>query len=168
MCRCGVGALARVLLALQQPLGVLRHEPAPVFRDSDGNHFVFCFIDCLQNRRRRKQRHFMLAAASAKKNANPKFCHALSVWLAACFPSIPALVPSFGSGRDSRASRQRRTAEIAEFAEFLDFPPVSACGEEGRAEGSQTVERKNLRSFLLSVLCALCGQGLAPFPIRVA
>src|ERR1039457_6788094 len=53
-------------------------EPAAVFRYADGNHFVFLLIDCIQNGRCRQQRHFMLAAASAKKDANPKLCHIIS------------------------------------------------------------------------------------------
>ena len=35
----------------------------------------------------------MLATAPAKENADPKFCHDISVWRSPCFPSIAALVP---------------------------------------------------------------------------
>src|SRR6266478_3065619 len=72
------GAFARV--TLQQSLRVLRREPPAVFRDADGHNFVFRLIDCIHDGRRRQQRHFMLAAASAKEDANPKLCHDISVW----------------------------------------------------------------------------------------
>src|ERR1019366_9536244 len=67
-----------LLFASQQSLGMFCGEPAAVFRYADGNHFVFLLIDCIQNGRCRQQRHFMLAAASAKKDANPKLCHIIS------------------------------------------------------------------------------------------
>src|SRR5208282_5724485 len=89
---CGAGALARV--ALQQSLRMFRREPSAVFCDADRNHFVFGFINCVQNGGRREQRHFMLATASAKEDANPNLCHELSVWRSPCFPSIAGLVPA--------------------------------------------------------------------------
>ena len=59
---------------------MFRRKPAPILSDADRYDFIFLSIDCVQYRRRREQRNFMLAAASAKKNAHSKFCHKESVW----------------------------------------------------------------------------------------
>jgi hypothetical protein len=61
--------------ALQQVLGVSRRQPTPIFRDADGHHFIFIFVNRLKNGSRRKQRDFMLAAASSKQNSDPKLFH---------------------------------------------------------------------------------------------
>src|ERR1039458_7253438 len=64
-------------LALQQVLGVLRREPAPVLGDADGHDFVFVFVDGLEHRRGREQRNLMLPAPPAKKTSDPKLFHNL-------------------------------------------------------------------------------------------
>ena len=94
-----------LFLPLQQTFRVFRREPAAVFRDADGDHFIFRFINCIHNGRRRQQRHFMLAAASAKEDANPKLCHTISVWPRAASPSIAGWVP--GRPRSQRPPKSR-------------------------------------------------------------
>src|SRR4029077_13247466 len=98
---CGADTLVRLLFlfALAQTLGMLRREPAAVFRDADGNNFIFRFINCVHNGRRRQQRHFMFAAASTKEDANPKLCHTISVWPPTGPPSIAGWVPDTASRR---------------------------------------------------------------------
>ena len=89
------GSPARRCLSLatfQKLLGVFRSEPAALLGDADWNNFVFRFIDCVENRRRREQRHFVLAAASAKKNAHSQFCHKELVWASAALASIAGWV----------------------------------------------------------------------------
>jgi hypothetical protein len=73
-----VGALARV--SPEQSFGVFGREPAAIFGDADGNDLVFRLIDCVKDGRGRKQRNFVLAAASAKENADSNlfYCHANS------------------------------------------------------------------------------------------
>ena len=60
---------------MQQSLGIRGRQPAAIFRDADRHHFIFIWIDRFENRSRREQRNFVLAAASAKKNAHPQFFH---------------------------------------------------------------------------------------------
>src|ERR1022692_496516 len=95
---------------------MFRREPAAIFGNADGNHFIFRFINRVQNGSGRKQRHFMLAAAPAKENANPKFCHDISVWRSACLPSIAALVPAASlttkATRGHEGSLRRRNAIV--------------------------------------------------------
>jgi hypothetical protein len=71
---CGAGALARVLFALQQTLGVFGREPAAIFRDADGYHLIFGFIDCVYNGCGGEQGDLVFAAASAEENADSNLC----------------------------------------------------------------------------------------------
>ena len=71
--RAGCAARA-TQLAREQILGMLGGQPAAVFGDADGHHLVLLF-DCVQDRGGREQRDFVLAAASAEQNADPKLFH---------------------------------------------------------------------------------------------
>jgi hypothetical protein len=62
---------------LQQSLGVVSGNPVAGFGDSNRDHFVLRFIDCFQNGRGGEQGYFVLAAASAKQDANPEFSHSI-------------------------------------------------------------------------------------------
>ena len=66
MLRLGFG------LTLQQVLGMKIGEPAALLGDADGNDIVLFGVDCFENGCRRQQRDFMLAAASAEEDSNPK------------------------------------------------------------------------------------------------
>ena len=61
--------------ALQQVFRVFGGQPAAFLGDADGHNFIFFFINGVENRRRRKQRDFILAAAPTEKDANPKLFH---------------------------------------------------------------------------------------------
>ncbi len=69
----GLGSIGR--LALQQAFGMGGRYPAAFLGDADGHHFVFALVDCVQDRGRRQQGDFMLAAAPAKQDAYPEFLH---------------------------------------------------------------------------------------------
>jgi len=82
---CGVGItgtemLVILKLSLQEAFRIGGSDPAAFFGDSDGDDFVFVFIDGVEDRRGRKQRDLMLSAAPAEQDANSKFFHDLSVW----------------------------------------------------------------------------------------
>ena len=66
MLRLGLG------LATQQVLGMKIGEPAALLGDADGNDIVLFGVDCFEDGCRRQQRDFMLAAAPAEENSNPK------------------------------------------------------------------------------------------------
>ena len=53
-------------LACQQAFGICGRDPSPFFGDADRNDFEFLLVDCLENRGRREQRDFVLAAAAAE------------------------------------------------------------------------------------------------------
>src|SRR6202034_749693 len=87
-CVSGCGGLKgqtglRLTLSRQQRLRAAAGEPAAGFADADRDYVKLPSIDCLENRSRRKQRDFMLAAAAAKENAYAQFFrHAsLIVWV---------------------------------------------------------------------------------------
>jgi hypothetical protein len=61
--------------ALQQVFRVFGRQPAAFHGDAGGQNFILLFINGVENRRRRKQRHFMLDAAPTEKGANPKLFH---------------------------------------------------------------------------------------------
>src|ERR1035441_10928549 len=63
-------------VATQQALCVGRSAPSPFLGDTDGHNVVFLLIDGVQDRGRRQQRDFMLAAAPAKQDTYPEFRHA--------------------------------------------------------------------------------------------
>src|SRR5258708_18323963 len=77
-CLRGAGALAR--LPRQQSFGIRRGHPLALFGDADRNDLIFILINGLENRRGREQRNFVLAAASAEKDAYTEFLHRLSAW----------------------------------------------------------------------------------------
>jgi hypothetical protein len=60
-------------------IGVLGGQPAAFFCDPDGHDLVFFLVNRIENGRSRQQRDFVLAAAPAKQDANPKFLHAFSI-----------------------------------------------------------------------------------------
>ena len=60
-------------IAFQQVVRIARRQPAAILGDADGHHVEFSAIDRLQDRSRREQRDFVLAAAPAKKNAYAEF-----------------------------------------------------------------------------------------------
>ena len=70
-----LGRLRR--LALQQTFGMSGCDPAAFLGDADGNYVVLFLVDGIQHRRRRQQRDFMLAAASAEQDTYAEFLHAL-------------------------------------------------------------------------------------------
>ena len=65
--------------SLQQLLGMLGGQPSAFLRDPDGHDFLFVLVNRIENGRSRQQRDFVLAAAPAKKDANPKFLRAFSI-----------------------------------------------------------------------------------------
>jgi hypothetical protein len=66
----------RAGIAVQQAARVAGRKPAALFGNTNGRYIELFAIDRPQNRCCRQQRHLMLAAAPAKKNANPQFlCH---------------------------------------------------------------------------------------------
>ena len=75
-------------LALQEPLGVRGCNPPPFFSDADGHDVVFLLIYGLENRGRRKQRNFVLSAASTEQDSHSNLFHELSVWGSMSFTSI--------------------------------------------------------------------------------
>src|ERR1019366_10651289 len=72
-------------------------------------------IECVQNGPRRHQRHFMLAAASAKKDANPKLGHIIS------FPG------NYSFTSQSIASSRVLKVTISRREKFWKFS-MNACG----------------------------------------
>ena len=67
--------LGRFLFTAQQVFRMIGGQPAAVFGDADGHHFIFVFINGLQHRCRREQRNFVLAAAAAKQDSHAAFLH---------------------------------------------------------------------------------------------
>ena len=86
-------------LSMQEPLGVRGCNPPPFFSDADGHDVVFLLIYGLENRGRRKQRNFVLSAASAEQDSHSNLFHELSVWGSMSFTSILD-VDGFGSRKD--------------------------------------------------------------------
>ncbi len=77
----GIGAehhvLARAQHFRQHLLRGRTQEPSPVLGDADRHRFVFLGVQRANHRRRRHQRHFVLARTSAKNHAHPQpflFC----------------------------------------------------------------------------------------------
>src|ERR1700722_2801062 len=64
----------------EQTFGIGRGHPSSLLGDADGHYLVFIFVDGVENRRGRKQRDFMLAAAATKEYAHANFFHELLVW----------------------------------------------------------------------------------------
>src|SRR5277367_1206121 len=76
--RIGI-ARAQMLVILkfstQQPLRIVRRDPAAVLGNADGHNFVFILVNGVKDGRCREQRNLMLPAASAKENADSNFPH---------------------------------------------------------------------------------------------
>jgi len=50
-------------------------QPTTFLGDADRHHIIFIFINGVEDRRRRQQGNFMLAATSAEKYSHPEFLH---------------------------------------------------------------------------------------------
>ena len=91
----------------------------------------------------------MLAAASAKEDANPKFCHDLSVWRGAGIPSIAGVVPMWMRGyallgRGEAPSPHSVIFLIANFdlmAAVFEVITIPAMEGEVEVVGRQKVKR---------------------------
>src|ERR1022692_3139528 len=130
-------------VATQQALCVGRSDPSPFLGDTDGHNVVFLLIDGVQDRGRRQQRDFMLAAAPAKQDTYPEFCHA----------SI--LTPeSFVNSNQRQTSRRYRT--LARGSHRLALPP----GAGFRNYGNDAVGGSQHSSVLIQVAWLVGGTGV--------
>src|SRR5580698_700745 len=73
--------------SLQQPLRIRSSHPSTFLSDADGHHFVFVFVDGVENRRSRKQRDLMLPTAPAKQDADSNLFHGLNMPYRIFFPN---------------------------------------------------------------------------------